>query len=88
MFVPIASAQGNPANSRDLASHCHWSTVQVSYRLFWWYGGITDEVFFLKKGDPDIWRLINNSDDLQIKELVPSIIRKERRGAILKICAR
>ena len=32
VFVPIASAQGNPVNSRDLALHyqnTNWSTVQL-----------------------------------------------------------
>ena len=85
VFVPIASAQGNPVNSRDLASHYQntkWSTVQLLATSY--SSSITNEVFFLKKGDTVKYlEIIDDGSNLQIKELSPSIISSVRNEEVL-----
>ena len=85
VFVPIAGAQGDPVNSRDLASHyqnTNWSTVQLLATNY--SSSITDEVLFLKKGDTVKYlEVIDDGDDLQIKELSPSIISSVRNEEVL-----
>ena len=85
VFVPIANAQGNPVNSRDLALHyqnTNWSTVQLLATSY--SNGITDEVLFLKKGDTVKYlEIIDDGSNLQIKELSPSIISSVRNEEVL-----
>ncbi len=83
-FVPAASAQENQVNSRDLASNyqnTNWITVQLVATSY--SNGITDEVFFLKKGDTVKYlEIIDDGDNLQTKELSPALISSVRNEEV------
>jgi len=84
-FVPAVSAQENLVNSRDLASkyqNTNWDTVQLLATSY--SSDITDELFFLKKGDKVKYlEIIDDGGNLQTKEITPSLISSVRNEKVL-----
>ena len=83
--APAMGAQENLLNSTDLASNYQnidWDTVRLIDTRH--SGGITDKIFFLKKGDTVKYlEVVDDGCDLQTKELTPSLISSVRDEEVL-----
>jgi len=83
--APAMGAQENLLNSTDLASNYQnidWDTVRLIDTSH--SGGITDKIFFLKKGDTVKYlEVVDDGCDLQTKELTPSLISSVRDEEVL-----
>ena len=83
--APDMGAQENLLNSTDLASNYQnidWDTVRLIDTSH--SGGITDKIFFLKKGDTVKYlEVVDDGCDLQTKELTPSLISSVRDEEVL-----
>lgn len=84
-FVPAVSAQVNPLNSTELAynyQNTAWDTVKLVATGN--SNGITDEIFFLKKGNVVKYlEITNDGSTLQTKELSPSLLNSVKKEEIL-----
>ncbi|NJD51315.1 MAG: hypothetical protein FIB07_00430 [Candidatus Methanoperedens sp.] len=85
VFVPAASAQANPLNSTELAynyQNTAWDAIKLLATGN--SNGITDEIFFLKKGNVVKYlEIINDGSTLQTKELSPSLLNSVKKEEIL-----
>ena len=83
--APAMGAQENLLNSTDLASNYQnidWDTVRLIDTGY--SSGMTDKIFFLKKGDTVKYlEIIDDGGDLQTKELTPSLISSVRNEEVL-----
>lgn len=84
-IAPAMGAPENLINSTDLASNYQnidWDTVQLIDTSH--SSGITDKIFFLKKGDTVKYlEIVDDGGDLQTKELTPSLISSVRNEEVL-----
>ncbi len=83
--APAMGSQENLLNSTDLASNYRnidWDTVRLIDTSH--SSGITDKIFFLKKGDTVKYlEIVDDSGDLQTKEHTPSLISSVRNEEVL-----